>query len=83
MKHCFRVVALGTFGGNVYEPDSIHELVIACVLSDGAAEIALSLMSQWVMGLPVSFSSSEGGVLLPNAGGYSPQNIVTRLGTAA
>jgi hypothetical protein len=57
-------VWLSTFGGTKFDPDSIHELVIACVLSDEAARLALSLMTPWVQGSSLSFEYVN-GVLVP------------------
>ncbi len=48
-----------TFGGPVYDPASINELVISCVLSDVAASSALNLMRQWVVGESVSFDLDQ------------------------
>lgn len=41
---------LDTFGGDIRDPDSITELVIACALSDFAAREAARLMESWVSG---------------------------------
>ena len=54
-------VWLDTFGGDVTDPTSIHELVIACVLSEEAARIAFDLISEWIQGLPVSIHYDERG----------------------
>jgi hypothetical protein len=64
---------LDTFGGDLNDPDRIHELVISCALSDVASEIALSLMSPWVRGEHISFTYDEAGLLLPN-GPHGPVN---------
>ncbi len=37
-----------TFGGTIYDPDAIHELVISCALSDAAASLAMSHIRPWV-----------------------------------
>ncbi len=58
-------VWLDTFGGAPTEPDSINELVIACVLSDVATIYARTLMRTWVAGEPISFERNEGGQLVP------------------
>ena len=55
-------VWLDTFGGDITDPERIDELVISCVLSDVASQIALSLMTSWVRGLPISFESNEAGL---------------------
>jgi hypothetical protein len=53
-----------TFGGSVFDPKAIHELVISCALSDKAATLALSLMRTWVEGRGLSFDLSEAGLIL-------------------
>ena len=55
-----------TFGGSVYEPNTIHELVISCALSDVAARVALSLMRPWVEGNGVNFDVYEAGLIISN-----------------
>ena len=45
-----------TFGGPRTDPEAIRELVIACALSDEAADLALAAMRDWVDGKPVSVS---------------------------
>jgi hypothetical protein len=52
-----------TFGGPVFDPHAIHELVISCALSDAAAWVAFSLMSRWVEGKGLSFDLSEAGLV--------------------
>ena len=64
-------VWLDTFGGDVTDPTSIHELVIACVLSEEAARIAFDLISEWIQGLPVSIHYDERGDDLLN-----PQSVI-------
>jgi hypothetical protein len=44
-----------SFGGPHNDPAIINELVIACTLSDEAAQIALRLMRPWVAGGSVPF----------------------------
>ena len=73
---------LDTFGGDIIDPDRIHELVISCTLSDVASRVALSLMSQWVRGAPISFRYNEAGLLLPSDPGM-PRRRVRSLGVAA
>jgi hypothetical protein len=41
---------IDNYGGNVIEPTSIRELVIACALSTESAQRAFDLMSSWVVG---------------------------------
>jgi hypothetical protein len=55
-----------TFGGSVFDPNTIHELVISCALSDVAARIALSLMLPWVEGKCVRFDAYEAGFIASN-----------------
>jgi hypothetical protein len=57
-------VWLDTFGGGPTDPDSVHELVIACVLSDVAAYHARTSMMTWVAGDSMSFSRDGGGRLV-------------------
>jgi hypothetical protein len=57
---------LDTFGGDIMSPDHTDELVISCVLSDVASEIARSLMTPWVRGHSISFRSDEARLLLPS-----------------
>lgn len=45
---------LDTFGGHLTDPRSVHELVIACALSDEAALAARKLMNLWIMNQPIS-----------------------------
>jgi hypothetical protein len=62
-----------TFGGSIFDPNSIHELVISCALSDAAAKLSLSLMLQWVEGGSFSFDLAEAGL---NASyGFTAQRI--------
>lgn len=39
-----------TFGGTIYDPMSIKELVISCALSDVAAVMAEEQMERWIVG---------------------------------
>jgi hypothetical protein len=55
-----------TFGGSIFDPYAIHELVISCALSDEAARIALSLMLPWVEGKAVRFDTYEVGLMATN-----------------
>jgi len=57
-------VWLDSFGGSPSDPDSIDELVIACVLSDVAAYHAQLAMIAWVEGASLSFGRDEGGRLV-------------------
>lgn len=57
---------LDTFGGDITDPDCIHELVISCVLSNASASIARNLMELWVRGQPVTFQTDEAGRLRPS-----------------
>lgn len=59
-------VWLDTFGGEITNPDRIHELVISCALSDVASKVALTLMSSWVRGQSLSFRRNEAGLFLPS-----------------
>ena len=72
-------VWLDTFGGDLNDPTSIQELVIACVLSEEAARIAFDLISQWIQGLSVSIHYDESGDDLlnpqPVIGFESPSSI--------
>jgi hypothetical protein len=47
------------FGGNSSDPDRIEELVISCALSDGASEVALSLIEPWVKGDPFCYDDGD------------------------
>ena len=58
---------LDFFGGNLGDPDSVSELVIACTLSAEAAKIALDLMRPWVAGGSVEFDRDPSGLLVPSA----------------
>ncbi len=62
-----------TFGGTIFDPKAIHELVISCALSDEAAKLSLSLMLQWVEGESFSFDLAEAGLNASN--GFSTQRI--------
>jgi hypothetical protein len=52
-----------TFGGSIFDPNSIHELVISCALSDAAARLAHSLIIVWVEGKALSFDRYEAGLI--------------------
>ncbi|MFI5459655.1 MAG: hypothetical protein ACHRXM_29880, partial [Isosphaerales bacterium] len=52
-----------TFGGSVFDPDTIHELVISCALSDVAAKVARTLILPWVEGKGVCFDVYEAGLI--------------------
>ena len=69
-------VWLGTFGGDEYDPESVHELVIACVLSDVASRIALSMITPWVQARPLSFTNVN-GVIVPARSRYAPRIVTT------
>lgn len=45
---------LDTFGGTIYDPDAIHELVISCALSDAAATLATSHIRRWIANMSIS-----------------------------
>lgn len=47
-----------TFGGEVREPKTIRELVIACALSTETAETARKLMSSWISGSEASLEQT-------------------------
>ena len=70
-------VWLDTFGGDITNPRSINELVIACVLSDEASRIAFGLISQWIQGLPVSIDYVNGHYLV------NPRGVPLGFETAA
>jgi hypothetical protein len=55
-----------TFGGSIYDPSAIHELVISCALSDAAARVAVSLMLPWIEGRAVSFELYDAGLITSN-----------------
>ena len=50
-----------TFGGTIYDPEAIHELVISCALSDAAASLAKSLLGPWVANKSLSFDQNDPG----------------------
>ena len=52
-----------TFGGTIFDPAAIHELVISCALSDIVSHLAMSLIHPWVAGKSISFDSYEGGMV--------------------
>jgi hypothetical protein len=56
-----------TFGGSIFDPKAIHELVISCALSDATARIALSLMMLWVEGKAISFDLHQAGLIASNS----------------
>ena len=41
---------LDTFGGDITDPQSVHELVITCALSDTSAMLARDLIESWISG---------------------------------
>lgn len=55
-----------TFGGTIFDPSAIHELVISCALSDLAGLNAISLMRPWVAGKTITFEMQESGMFLMN-----------------
>jgi hypothetical protein len=63
------VAYLDTFGGSIFDPNAIHELVISCALSEAAATIAVSLMIPWVEGKAVSFDLYDAGLIASNGSG--------------
>lgn len=69
---------LDTFGGDITDPDCIHELVISCVLSDTSARVSLDLMSPWVCGRSISFGFGGTGLLLPGNSEDSRWGVRTR-----
>lgn len=75
-------VWLDTFGGDITDPDRIHELVISCTLSNVAANIARRLMGFWISGQALSFESDATGRLLPS-GSTTPVRTFGTLGFAA
>lgn len=50
---------LDTFGGDITDPDRIHELVISCALSDAAASIARRLMELWISGQTLTLEPDQ------------------------
>lgn len=56
-----------TFGGSASDPETIHELVISCALSDVAARFALLLMRAWVEGKDVDFGIYEAELISSNS----------------
>ena len=46
-----------TFGGTMFDPEAIHELVISCALSDRAEFLASTMMKTWMAGEPLSFET--------------------------
>jgi hypothetical protein len=67
-------VWLDTFGGSPTDPESINELVIACVLSDAAIFHARMSMMTWVAGDPLSFRREPGGRLVLRGSARQPVN---------
>ncbi len=59
-----------TFGGDAADPESIHELVIACALSSASSCFARELIHQWVHEGRLSMTSEGQG--LPNG---SPKSL--------
>jgi hypothetical protein len=68
-------VWLDTFGGDITDPDRIHELVVWCALSDVASKVARSLISPWVRGRSLSFRYDKTGLLLPDDSDKPSRNI--------
>ena len=60
-----------TFGGTIFDPAAIHELVISCALSDLAARYAMSLIRPWVSNEQITFDMFGAGVV---AEGRRPAN---------
>jgi hypothetical protein len=52
-----------TFGGSIFDPSTIHELVISCALSDEADRIARSLIVRWIEGKPIESDRYEAGLI--------------------
>jgi hypothetical protein len=52
-----------TFGGTIFDPAAIHELVISCALSDVAVLYAMSLIRPWVSNKLISFDKLGRGVV--------------------
>ena len=73
---------LDTFGGDITDPDRIHELVIACTLSDVASNAAFFIISQWVQGQSISFRHDNAGLFLPS-NSQRPGRMSKSLGIAA
>lgn len=50
-----------TFGGGLKDAESIHELVIACILSNKTSEIVVELVKSWMTNgiLKISFNKSD------------------------
>lgn len=65
---------LDTFGGDLTDPDHIHELVISCALSELASMNASSLMATWLRGDAISFEKL-GSDLLPRDG-RGPRQVI-------
>ena len=76
-------VWLDAFGGPPTDPESINELVVACVLSDVAAHYARSAMMAWVAGDPLSFRRDPGGRLVLRSSSSSSANRQWNMGYAA
>ena len=76
-------VWLDTFGGPCTDPESINELVVACVLSDVAAYHARSSMAIWVAGDPLSFGRDGGGRLVLRPCARCSNDSQWSLGSAA
>lgn len=68
------------FGGSIFDPDSIQELVISCALSQPAADLASSIISKWVennaitvknKGIPLVVAAHGSNRSFPFASPYS------------
>jgi hypothetical protein len=64
-----------TFGGSIFDPEAINELVISCALSEEAARLASSKMIAWVEGRAISFEVYEAGFIATN--GLTDERIYT------
>ena len=73
-----------TFGGSVFDPNTIHELVISCALSDVSASVALSLIIPWVEGKVICLDACEAGFLTGenpvNGSIFADRNFVSQTG---
>ena len=49
---------------NPLDPENVHELVIACVLSDLAGAYARNVLEPWVGGSPISIRRDQAGRLM-------------------
>jgi hypothetical protein len=76
-------VWLDSFGGPPTDPESISELVVACVLSDVAAYHAQSFMREWIEGNPLSFGRDGGGRLVLRKASSRSNHLRWNVGNAA